>query len=175
VTLPHDYRGEACATPGCSGQVTARGQTLCYPCWADAPSREETAEATRIRRLDADYLDPIEARDMGATALQLAVVEARNEHSSWRAIARHLGVSVRTVREAWGEVNRRVRGGAEVRPIVERDGADIGDRELLRGIPALGGPGALGGAIRGTRPGDPAWRAQADASLPRARRPKRGA
>lgn len=135
---------------------------------------QDMTEAQRNRRLDADYLDPIEAREKGATALQLAVVEARNDYSSWRAIARGLGVSVRTVREAWGEVNRRLRGDtADVRPIVERDGADIADRELLRGIPALGGPGALGGAIRGTRPGDPAWRAAADASLPPVKRSRR--
>lgn len=92
------------------------------------------------------------ARRAGATPLQVAVVEMRNADSSWRVIARALGVSVRTVREAWGVVNREQRGDLPAgRATRVREDATIGNEQLLRGIPVSG----FGGAIRGTRPGDP--------------------
>jgi hypothetical protein len=92
-----------------------------------------------------------QARREGATALQLRVVELRNEGTSWRVIARTVGASVRSVREAWGTVNRRQRGGEQApTPHRQREDATIGNEELLRGIPVSG----YGGAVRGTRPGD---------------------
>jgi hypothetical protein len=114
-------------------------------------------------RTDGDHLDLDEARRRGATDLQLRVVELWNDDASWRTIAHTLGISRRTAQRSWGSVNRKLRGdGHDPNPITAAIPlASSGNEDLCRGIPISG----FGGAIRGTRPGDPAWRAVADHGL----------
>jgi len=49
-------------------------------------------------------------------------------------------------------------------------GCDPADARLLRGIPAVGGRGSMGGAITGTRPDPMSWADERD-KRPRTRKP----
>lgn len=120
-------------------------------------------------RLDGDHLDADEARRRGATELQVSVIRLWNDDTSWRAIAATLGITISSARKSYAAVNRRLRGGDHnPNPITAAIPlASSGNEDLCRGIPIAG---IGGGAIHGTRPGDPAWRAVADHSLEITRR-----
>jgi hypothetical protein len=100
------------------------------------------------------YLDPALARRAGCGPLALAVVAQRNTGGSWRAICRAVGCSRTSARDAYADAIRRV-DEHERDHHAEREGASE-TPDFLRGLPMLGR--GVGGAITGTRPGDPAWR-----------------
>lgn len=120
-------------------------------------------------RQDGDHLDADEARARGCTNLQVRVVELWNDDTSWRAIANTLGITQKSARRSFAAVNAKLRGNPDPTNDVTAATPDATSHpDLMRGIPLLAR--GITGAIPGTRPGDPAWRAVADHKLKPARR-----
>lgn len=104
----------------------------------------------------AEYLDPTRAEKL-CTPAELEIVGYRNQTPpmSWSQIVRVTGKSKSTVRSAWANANRKVRGGY-VPPVdhAHDRATEINDPDILKtlqGIPVAG----TRGAITGTRPGQP--------------------
>lgn len=110
---------------------------------------------------DAHRLEAHRAR----SDFERCIIELRNEEPpvSWAKIARLLGHSTYTIRQAWGRANAHQRGDHEDdKPLAAwrtREDATIGNEQLLRGIPVVG---SVSGTIPGTKPGDAAWRLERD-------------
>lgn len=109
---------------------------------------------------DADQLDPSQAR----TTFERDVIRLRNQQHSWPSIARELRVSVRIARDAWARANAHQRGAAVTKTTTKED-PTIGNEEHCRGLPLQ--VRGVSGAIKGTRPGDPAYRLEQDQRPPR--------
>lgn len=103
---------------------------------------------------DADQLDAGQAR----TTFERDVIRLRNTQHSWPSIARELHVSVRIARDAWARANAHQRGVPHTKTKTRED-PTIGNQDFIRGIPLIG---HVSGAIKGTRPGDPAYRLDRD-------------
>ncbi len=97
------------------------------------------------------------------TTLEHHILNLRAEGHGWSSIAREVQLSRRQAHAAWHHANRQLcetTTNLEITPAIQD--ATIGNEELLRGIPTVG---RVSGTIKGTRPGDPAWLCQRDATL----------
>lgn len=94
------------------------------------------------------------ARAAGCTAAELRIVELRNADQSWRVVADQLGCSRSACRTLWARACRRIAEGP-VTPYRDREDPTVGNERHARGVPIM--VRGVGGAIRGTRPGDPGW------------------